>query len=245
MTTVRAVCHVHSEWSYDGSWTLADLARAFRRRRYDVVLMTEHDIGFTEERWQRYREACADASTDHLLLVPGIEYSDEENCVHIEVWGELPFFGEGLDTTQLLDRVTEFGAFAVLAHPGRGEAWRKLNPSIFAQLSGVEVWNRQYDGWAPSRAALHLANTNRLLPFVGNDFHTARQFFPLAMAIDVREPIVSEHIYEALCERRCRSRAFRVPATRVVNGLPGAALRGAERVRRPLARAVRSSLHRG
>jgi predicted metal-dependent phosphoesterase TrpH len=43
----QATCHVHSEWSYDGSWTLPRIAEAFGRRGSDVVLMSEHDKGFS------------------------------------------------------------------------------------------------------------------------------------------------------------------------------------------------------
>ncbi len=32
--SVKAAAHVHSDWSYDGSWSLEDIAREFRRRGY-------------------------------------------------------------------------------------------------------------------------------------------------------------------------------------------------------------------
>ena len=63
MRTIRAAAHVHSDWSYDASWPLPDLARAFARRGYDVVLTAEHDRGFDAERWAAYRMTCAAASS--------------------------------------------------------------------------------------------------------------------------------------------------------------------------------------
>jgi predicted metal-dependent phosphoesterase TrpH len=91
---IRVAAHVHSDWSYDGSWNLADLARAFHRRGYSAVLMAEHDRGFDSGRWAAYRAACAEASArGGAILVPGIEYSDSANDVHIPVWGDIPFLG--------------------------------------------------------------------------------------------------------------------------------------------------------
>ena len=56
---VLAVCHVHSKWSYDGSWSLEALSANFSRRGCRVLMMTEHDRGFTAARLAEYREACA------------------------------------------------------------------------------------------------------------------------------------------------------------------------------------------
>src|SRR5215475_1961087 len=104
---VLAVCHVHSEWSYDGSWSLQALASKFSRRGIRILMMTEHDRGFTPSRWQQYRDACASVSSDQMLVVPGIEYSDPTNRVHVLVWGQIPFLGEGRPTTQLLRTVAD------------------------------------------------------------------------------------------------------------------------------------------
>jgi hypothetical protein len=73
MTSVRVAAHIHSSWSYDAKWSLQDIARAFRRRRYNVVLMSEHDRGFDQQRWVEYQKACMGASAGDILLVPGIE----------------------------------------------------------------------------------------------------------------------------------------------------------------------------
>ena len=82
MTTVRVAAHVHSSWSLCAEWSLADIALAFQRRRYDVVLMSEHDRGFDQQRWTEYQKACVAASADDIILIPGIEYEDADNVVH-------------------------------------------------------------------------------------------------------------------------------------------------------------------
>lgn len=240
MRRVRTACHVHSEWSYDGRWSLAALAREFARRGYDVVLMAEHDRGFDEDRWQRYRSACARAS-DEVLLVPGIEYGNADDSVHVAVWGELPFLGEGLATGRLLRRVRELGGAAVLAHPARRAAWEQVEPDWLELLAGVEVWNRKYDGWAPRREATDLLRDDGAMPtaFAGLDFHTDRQLSPLAMVLDAHEPLDEISVVEALVSGRCRGRLAGIPVDLLLRS-PGAPVAArAEHLRRILSRARR------
>ena len=244
MRRIRAIAHVHSTWSYDGTWTLDDIAHAFRRRGYDAVLMAEHDRGFDEHRWAAYKEDCARVSRERVLLVPGIEYSDPPNTVHVAVWGDLPFLGEGRTTRELLGDVAERGGVAVLAHPGRRQAWRQVDPSWLPLLRGIEVWNRKYDGWSPSRRALPLLEPNgHLVPFVGPDFHTKHQFFPLGMDLEVDE--LTEHaIFAALGEARCSPMAFRLPAGWLTREPLFSAARAAEAGRRRVAPRVRARIER-
>jgi len=107
-------------------------------------------------------------------------------------------------------------------------------------LLGVELWNRRSDGWAPSRTALELlARNEHLVPFATLDFHTARQFFPLAMAVEIAGALTEDGLLAALRARRCRPEAFGLPALRVARGPAFLAARAAERTRRRLARHVR------
>jgi len=205
-----ATCHVHSKWSYDGIWSLEALSVKFSRR-CRVVMMTEHDRGFTASRLEQYREACDRASSDKILVVPGIEYSDAANRVHVLVWGPGPFLGEGLPTSEMLDGVRAAGGLAVLAHPSRREAWRAFDPSWASRLLGIEAWNRKYDGWAPSPTAPDLLLTAGAIPFVGLDFHTHRQSFPLAMALDMDQTVTEDNVLNCLRSRRCSARAFGLP----------------------------------
>jgi hypothetical protein len=164
-----AACHVHSDWSYDGSWPIDKLAAEFARRGYDVLLMTEHDKGFSQAKLDDYRAACRSASNPEMLVVPGIEYSDATNTVHILTWGDIPFLGESTPTSTVLDGVTQARGVSVFAHPRRRNAWRQYDPSWSAKLLGVEVWNRKTDGWRPSDKGVALVGTS--IPFVSLDFH--------------------------------------------------------------------------
>src|SRR5438477_352356 len=126
---IHASCHMHSDWSYDGSWPLASLSAKFNERGCRVLMMTEHDRGFSATRFAEYRQACAQASSDKLLVVPGIEYSDAANRVHVLTWGPVPFLGEGLSTSEMLDAVHAAHGVAVLAHPSRKNAWECFAPA--------------------------------------------------------------------------------------------------------------------
>src|ERR1700674_794083 len=207
---VLAVCHVHSKWSYDGCWSLEALSTRFSRRGYRVLMMTEHDRGFTAARLDQYREACSQASSSKIFVMPGVEYSDATNRVHVLVWGPVPFLGEGLPTGEMLGAVHAAGGLAVLAHPSRRDAWKSFEPSWADRLLGIEVWNRKYDGWAPSQTAPALLRTAGAIPFVGLDFHTQRQSFPLGMALGMDKNVTEETVLNCLSSRRCYPRALGV-----------------------------------
>lgn len=237
---ILAACHLHSEWSYDGSWTLEALGERFSSRGYAVLLMTEHDRGFTASRYEEFRHACACASTDKVLVMPGMEYSDAANRVHVLAWG-VPFLGEGLPTRTMLEAVRSSHGVAVLAHPTRKEAWRFFEPEWADRLLGIEVWNRKYDGWAPSHTAPALVGCSNAIEFVGLDFHTQRQSFPLGMALDLDGTPTEAAVVDCLRSRRCHARAFGVPLNQnpLRRALP--ALGIAERSRRMAASIARKS----
>lgn len=237
---VFSACHMHSVWSYDGKWSLDQLRDKFRGRGCRVLMMTEHDRGFTAERWKAYRAACEEASTKDVLMMPGIEYSDSENRTHVLVWGDIPFLGEGLPTGQMLDAVRAFNGVAVFAHPGRRQAWKSFDPEWVDKLLGIEIWNRKYDGWAPGERASVLQQSGNAVPFVGLDFHTARQTFPLGMVLEIDAEITEGSVIEALKSRRCFGRAFGFPVEGRALRNSHSALKIAEKVRRMAASFVRT-----
>jgi len=235
---VLAACHIHSTWSYDGSWTLPALAEKFTARGCRVLMTTEHDRGYSPARFAEFRKACADASSEALLVVPGIEYSDSDNRVHVLVWGPDEFLGESLPTTEMLTLAKAASGVAVLAHPMRKEVWKIFDPAWEEKLLGIEAWNRKYDGWAPSATAPALLARTQAVPFVGLDFHTENQTFPLTMAFDVHGEITESSVLESLRARRCAAQAFGKPLTELSSE---SALRVAESGRRTLAQVYRSA----
>jgi predicted metal-dependent phosphoesterase TrpH len=240
MKRVRAAAHIHSEWSDDAAWPLEKLVESFRRRKVDVLLMCEHSRGFSDARWSRYVEACARASTQDVLVVPGLEYNDADNVVHVPVWGEVPFLGETPEIGEVLSRAEAEQGIAVFAHPWRRDAWRRFDPQWAKHLTAVEVWNRKYDGWTPNRRALAYREELGLPGFVSLDFHSARQFFPLAMELTLDGGTTTrETVESALRDGRFEALAFSRSALRLAAGATGRALAAAELLRGVAARALR------
>ncbi|HEY4245834.1 MAG TPA: hypothetical protein VGM64_03195 [Lacunisphaera sp.] len=208
--TIKVAMHVHSTWSYDGKWPLERLASEFAGRGYQVLLMTEHDQGFSEERRLAYWEACRKASTERLLIIPGIEYSDPSNTIHILVWGNIPFLGTGRETMEILEQATNQGGICVFAHPSRRKAWQMFRPEWLRHLAGIEIWNRKTDGWSASPDAIKLIAHTKASALVGLDFHSPKQFHPLALLLDLDGSPDESKVLDALRSGRYRCHAFGV-----------------------------------
>jgi hypothetical protein len=208
--------------------------------------MTEHDRGYSKQRFEEYRVACAEASTRRITILPGIEYSDPDNTIHILTWGIHEFFGEGLQTMEVLSRVRDAGGVAVMAHPTRKDAWKRFDRAWTPLLSGIELWNRKSDGATPSADAKQLLNDFRLIPFAGIDFHRPRQFFPLWMRMDIADEamgngrIVSEStVIDAIRSHRCVSYALGLPVSAWSEGALRHLALAAECVRQGATRVLR------
>lgn len=238
MSSRVAACHVHSEWSYDAEWTLKDLAAEFQSRGCEIVLMTEHDRGWDESKWQEYVGACCEASGEEILMVPGIEYSDPGNDVHVLVWGAEMFLGEGLETSDLLDRIQDTGSSAVFAHPERKRAWEIFKPEWFERMLGIEVWNRKTDGWAPSLRGIEAWRSHGVLPFASLDFHRRNQFFPLHMKLEIAEECDKTSVFSALKARRALPLFKGQPLIPELERGGPAGARSLERLRRVLRRVI-------
>lgn len=238
-TLVRAAVHVHSDWSYDGRLTLEEVSRLLADRGYDVVFMCEHDRGFDAQRKRAYDAACLDASAAGALLIPGIEYADGADRVHLPVWGVAEFLGEERETAEILDAVTSAGGVSVIAHPKRRDTWKTLRPEWLDQATGIEVWTRKWDGWAPNPWAVRQVATHGLLPVVSLDLHTAGQTFPLAMELTVPEAPTVANCVRALRDGHCRPLIRGRAITPLAEGRLAPAACAVEQLRRPLFRRAR------
>jgi hypothetical protein len=237
LSTIRAAFHVHSEWSYDARLSLAELSSLLGRHGYDAVFMCEHDRGFSPERLRDYAAACAEASAGGALLIPGIEYADPEDRVHVPTWGPVPFLGEGVPTSRLLEAVAAHDGVSVLAHPVRRDAWEIFESDWLQLCTGIEIWTRKWDGWAPNSRACRWAAEAGLVGIAALDLHLARQTFPLAMRLDVMDPISVEACIDAVRAGRCHALIHGLPAAPLTRGALGASARAVETLRRPVWRA--------
>jgi len=245
MSTIRAAVHVHSEWSYDAHLTLGEIADLFRRHRYDAVFMCEHDRGFSIERLDAYAAACESASpAGGPLLIPGIEYADPDDRVHVPTWGSMPFLGEGVPTTRLLQTIAEHEGVSVLAHPRRRDAWKIVDPEWLALCTGVEIWTRKWDGWAPNPRACEWLADAGLVGVAALDLHRPGQMFPLAMELELNGPLSVQACVDAFRLGNCRALIGRLPVAPLTQDGLASAARTVERIRRPIWRTGRRARDR-
>ena len=241
MTRARVAVHVHSDWSYDGSWTLAAPGGRVRAAAATTrSLMSEHDRRFDEARWQEYQAACAAASTPRDAARPWNRVQRRRQRRPRPCLGRAPVPGRRSPDHPTAGRGRAHGGIAVFAHPARRDACRTIDPACLGRFTGIEIWNRKYDGYAPSRGAAELLTRQpRAVATVGLDFHTAKQFHPLAMAMDLADGPSAAGIVDAIRQRRAQAMAFRVPALTLTRGVAWPAIREVERARREAARRVR------
>lgn len=243
--TIKAAFHVHSEWSYDAKLPLGEIAALFRRHRYDAVFMCEHDRGFSAARLEQYESACEQASLEGPLLVPGIEYADPDDRVHVPVWGAVPFLGEHVPTARLLQTVAEHEGACVLAHPRRRDAWKTFDPDWLSRwCTGIEIWTRKWDGWAPNERACRWAAENGLVGVAALDLHNAGQMFPLSMKLQIPGPLSVNTCVDALRQRHCHAAIGGLPAAPFTSGGLASAAQAVEKLRRPVWRTGRRARDR-
>jgi hypothetical protein len=237
---VKAVAHIHSDWSYDGTWPLSKMANLFGKIGYQVILTTEHDSTFDCERWLAYQQACSAASTENILVIPGIEYSDTNNTIHVLVWGISEFLGNNQPTGDILNKVSKRNGICVLAHPSRRDAWQRLDNTWLPLFHGIELWNRKFDGIAPSQEASDLLKlSGKSTPFVGLDFHQANQIFPLTMMIQINDILSADDVLTSLRAGHSYPLALGFSAMRFTGGFLALFVKSADRIRRLIAKSIK------
>ena len=244
MTTYRILLHNHSVWS-DGQMSLQTVAKWGLRFGADAVVMSEHDYHFTQTKWDDYKEACREASTNKCKIIPGIEYSSPADQIHIPTVGVDRFYGARRDIVELLSDIKAGGGAAVLAHPTRKNALAYLSADAENLLDGIEIWNRKVDGVLPVRSHYQLARTRNLATTIGMDLHTYRQVFPMWNEIETTSASLDgQSIADAIRARRITPACIFGKIAPGLGDRPSAAIRllsATERLRR-LARDFRDNL---
>ena len=173
MKTFKGIVHVHSNYSYDGQHSLEEIAEMGKNRGYHFIGMSEHSDTFDEEKIARYVKECKNASTENCLIIPGIEFTCENN-LHILGLG-VRQYTSGKDPFQIARFIRQQGGVAVIAHPVRYHY--QIPEGLAAVVDGIEVWNAGYDGrFVPNDLSLALLRNLKdhgggLYAFGGQDLH--------------------------------------------------------------------------
>jgi len=141
MQDVACVVHLHSTYS-DGTGTVRQIARAARRAKADVVLLTDHDTLAAKHRGEEgwYRD---------VLLLVGTEVSPRRRNHYLAFGVDREIDHEGLDAAGICRAVRDAGGFGFAAHPfSRGsDRFRRRAPGMpfddleCDALDGVELWS--------------------------------------------------------------------------------------------------------
>lgn len=173
MNSIKGIIHVHSNFSYDGRHSLDELAEYARKREYRFVAMSEHSDTMDAARVVHYVEECRRVSTPECLIIPGIEFTCENNLHLIGVGIE--DFIDSRDPLKVSQFIQEKGGGAVVAHPVRYDY--RVPLELADHLIGIEVWNAGYDGrFLPNDRSLRLLRdfkelNESLRAFGGQDLH--------------------------------------------------------------------------
>jgi hypothetical protein len=182
---MRVLAHAHTNWSHDSDLTLKDWVDIARERKCDAVLLTEHEeTGWTSHRYREYVNACAEASSSDVKIVPGIELNHQG--FHVLCYGLQHFRGRPNTLTELARWVSDQGCWLSLAHPGKYQ-WR-YPQDLLEAVQAVEVWNSKwiYDGpLGPHPSTMAIAAGKRWL--VGQDAHKRAHLSQLYLETTTRE----------------------------------------------------------
>ena len=173
MGLYKGVMHVHSTYSYDGKLTLDEIAGYATERGYDFIALSEHSEDLNSEIMPEYIKDCQKASSERCLLIPGVEFSCENN-LHILGYG-MNVFTDSIDPFTVSEFITNNHGVAVIAHPSRYNY--EIPPLLACRVHGIEIWNSAYDGrFIPNDRSIELLLNSKngdTLPFAfaGLDFH--------------------------------------------------------------------------
>jgi len=244
-TALTLASHIHTAHSDDSEWGLERLVTVLGRAGFDGALVCDHDRTMDESGWAALQRECDRISEARgFLLVPGIEYQDPDHVVHLPVYGRAPFYGRSPVIGDVLARVRGDGGAAVFAHPGRRDAWRRFDPAWSTGLSGVEVWNRKYDGIRPGAWASEASRRYDIPAMAALDWHGPRQLYPLGVRVPAPAATLSaaaraDHVVDAVMAGRMRATAFGADIGHFSTGPLARAADGLEAVRRRVAPLIR------
>ncbi|MGH2741668.1 MAG: CehA/McbA family metallohydrolase [Thermoleophilaceae bacterium] len=141
MHDLACVVHLHSTYS-DGTGTVPQIARAARRAKADVVLLTDHDTLEAQDRGE-------EGWYGDVLLLVGTEVSPRRRNHYLAFGLDREIDHDGLDAAGICRAVSEAGGFGFAAHPfSRGsDRFRERAPGMPFEdldceaLHGLELWS--------------------------------------------------------------------------------------------------------
>jgi len=159
------VIHIHSEYSFDGSTSVADIVKAAEENHIDFLMLTDHGTLMA-------REMGLEGWHGDTLLIVGQEISPRFNhylAFQIERAIDLPGDISAWQPQEYIDQVVKQGGFGIIAHPDHDGApkfhvkhypWKDWSVSKF---DGLGIWDFMTD-WQSSLSGYAKALASYLFP---------------------------------------------------------------------------------
>ena len=203
--TFRGIVHIHSSYSHDGENDLDELVSILGRQQLNFALLTEHVEDLSAVDFEHYVERCQSLSTDDLLLVPGLEYTfeDESKRIEILVFGREAYIN-AVDIDQIWSHKKKHDLLAILPHPRKlGKTVKIIEP--FYDL--IEVWNLRFDGgyFLPRdnwELFEELRRKKEIYAVGGVDYHNLSDRIDLVVVLKELEDLDSTPLLQTLKEGR-------------------------------------------
>ena len=192
---IKLDLHVHSEYSYDGRMTPAEIAELGRAAGLSGAAVCDHD------------RTAPLPETEGFLLIPGTEVSTEQgHLLGLFVTEPVP----GGDLARAVGAIRAQGGIAVLAHPFERSSDASRFDAAAGLVDGIEVMNSRAERKNPRANAMaaELAERFSLPVFAGSDAHVPQEVGNSYITVDVGElslPAVREALVTGereVCGRR-------------------------------------------
>lgn len=194
----QGLIHIHSNHSFDGQCTYAQLRELFIAQGLRFACITEHIEGLNQPAIDRIIQQCQAASDASFLFIPGLEM-DRFRVIFL-----------GLDPVRVdfsSDRATfntlrSAARLCILAHPVKA---RFTYPDwLIDACDGIEIWNARHDGFhciRPQNERLFRTLCQRKpnpIKLAGLDLHAPSDFRPLTVRLQYAGPLTAPYVLDQL-----------------------------------------------
>ena len=136
----KGIIHCHTDLSYDGLVSLADLCSSLQATGFSFVAITEHVKGLTSEQYSDFVTYCKAISTSSFVAIPGLEVRLDDGF-EIAAVGISHF----IDTTskeEVIEAIRNQGGYSIWVHP-----YKRGRPDLSSiDCDAIEILNGKIDG---------------------------------------------------------------------------------------------------
>lgn len=204
----HGLIHIHSNHSFDGQCTYAQLRELFIAQGLRFACITEHIEGLDQPAIDRIIEQCHAASDAAFLFIPGLEM----DCFRVIFLGLDPVRVDFTTDRTTFDTLRSASRLCILAHPVKT---RFTYPDwLIDACDGIEIWNARHDGFhglRPQNERLFRTLSQRKpnpVKLAGLDLHTPSDFRPLTVRLQQPGPLTAAYVLDQLQHNRidiCKS----------------------------------------